>query len=217
MGPRERWIVSRVRGSIIVDIGFAGQKEKLPEYFAYLQNNQCENRIIGIDHNCEAVLARRQEDSIVGDARCLPLRADSVDCVILGEFLEHHSDIHGFLAECHRVLKLGGQMLITTPNPYFVNRLLKKWFFQIGPNVIRESNIRTSMGHEDHAVFWDPLSLCNLLSSMEFTVNEITTLGVWIPWLGRILPKFRKGSYVDLWPLNRMGHITCVCCTKQGI
>lgn len=214
MSPRERWIVSRVKGRVVVDIGFAGQKEKLPQYFVYLKNNQGKSRIIGVDCDAETILARRQKDSLAGDARCLPLRTGSVDCVILGEFIEHHSSISDFLMECHRVLKPGGQMLITTPNPYFFNRLVKRWLFQVGPKVVRGSNIRMAMGHEDHAVIWDPLSLCNLLSDTKFEVNEVTTLGFWIPWIGRIIPIFRKGLCIDLWPINRMGHITCVSCTK---
>lgn len=215
MSPRERWIISHANGKTIVDIGFAGQKGIPPAYFSYLKKVRGDGRIIGIDHNYEVVLARGEADSIVGDALCLPIRAGSVNCIVLGEFIEHHSSINKFLQECHRVLNSGGQILITTPNPYFLNRFMKGWLLRVGKKVFQWSNIRASMGHDDHMVLWDPLSLCNLLLRAGFTINEMTSLGVWIPWLSRVMPMFRQGLYLNFWPINRVGYITCICCTKQ--
>nr|HID58368.1 methyltransferase domain-containing protein [Desulfobacterales bacterium] len=214
MSARERWLVSHVKGKIVIDIGFAGQKPRIPTYFTFLKEIHCDSLIIGIDNNRDVVLDRKQKESLVGNAQALPLRTESVDCVILGEFLEHHSCITNFLEECQRVLKVEGHMLITTPNPFFSNRLFKSWLLQLGESVFRPSNILESMGHNDHLVLWDPLSLCNLLLRSGFKLNEVTTLGSWIPWLARAVPRFRKGFYLNLWPVNRIGHITCIKCSK---
>lgn len=46
----------------------------------------------------------------------LPLRDASVDVVANFQVIEHLWDQHGFLRECHRVLRPGGRLLCTTPN-----------------------------------------------------------------------------------------------------
>lgn len=51
-----------------------------------------------------------------GNLAQLPLRAGSVDVVANLQVIEHLWDQPGFLAECHRVLRPGGVLLITTPN-----------------------------------------------------------------------------------------------------
>ncbi|MCX2964696.1 class I SAM-dependent methyltransferase [Gordonia aquimaris] len=46
----------------------------------------------------------------------LPLPADSVDVVINFQVIEHLWDQGAFVAECRRVLRPGGRLLISTPN-----------------------------------------------------------------------------------------------------
>ncbi|HEX3650062.1 MAG TPA: class I SAM-dependent methyltransferase [Pseudonocardiaceae bacterium] len=46
----------------------------------------------------------------------LPVRSGAVDVVANFQVIEHLWDQEGFLAECRRVLRPGGQLLITTPN-----------------------------------------------------------------------------------------------------
>ena len=46
----------------------------------------------------------------------LPFPADSFDLVWCGETFEHVADVTGLAAECRRVLRLGGVMLVTVPN-----------------------------------------------------------------------------------------------------
>jgi SAM-dependent methyltransferase len=46
----------------------------------------------------------------------LPVRSASVDVVANFQVIEHLWDQEGFLAECRRVLRPGGTLLITTPN-----------------------------------------------------------------------------------------------------
>ncbi len=46
----------------------------------------------------------------------LPLDAATVDVVVNFQVIEHLWDQPAFIAECHRVLRPGGQLLISTPN-----------------------------------------------------------------------------------------------------
>ena len=208
LSARERWLLSRLEGTEIVDVGFAGQKGKLPPYYRAFGSGT--RRVIGVDFNEPAVLARAIPRSTVADATRLPFRDGHADAVILGEFLEHQSDLVPFLRECRRVLRVGGQLLITTPNPAFLNRVIRHWLMPRGTSHLADDNVRKAMEYEDHVVLWDPLSVCSVLSRNGFDVRELTTLGIWIPGLGRVVPRFRRGLYVDVWPFNRLGHITCI-------
>ena len=49
--------------------------------------------------------------------RELPFAEDAFDLVWLGETIEHVADVAGMLAEVRRVLRWGGELLLTTPNP----------------------------------------------------------------------------------------------------
>jgi SAM-dependent methyltransferase len=46
----------------------------------------------------------------------LPVRSAAVDVVANCQVIEHLWDQAGFLAECHRVLRPGGEIVVTTPN-----------------------------------------------------------------------------------------------------
>lgn len=46
----------------------------------------------------------------------LPLRTASVDLVVSLQVIEHLWDLPGFMAECRRVLRPGGELILSTPN-----------------------------------------------------------------------------------------------------
>jgi SAM-dependent methyltransferase len=215
LSPRERWLLANVAGCRLLDVGFAGQKGTLPGYFPLVRAARTDRHIFGVDWNQDAVVSRGQRGSLVGDASRLPIRKDSVDCVIMGEFLEHHVAIDTFLAESWRVLKPGGVLLITTPNPLFLNRLVSRWLAPTRSGLIRKDNVAAAMGYHDHRVLWDPLSLAHIVGSAGFHVDELCALGTWIPFLGRLIPRFRRSLLLDFWPANRLGYITCMRCSKS--
>lgn len=53
--------------------------------------------------------------AVRGDSYALPFADDSVDCVIASEVLEHLGDDDKALAEIHRVLKPGGELVVSVP------------------------------------------------------------------------------------------------------
>ena len=53
--------------------------------------------------------------ALVADAYRLPFRENSFDCIIACEIIEHVPDPAEFMASLVRVLKPGGQLIITTP------------------------------------------------------------------------------------------------------
>lgn len=57
--------------------------------------------------------------TVCGSATEVPSPDESYDAIVAGEFIEHllPIDAHRFVADAFRVLKVGGSLLLTTPNP----------------------------------------------------------------------------------------------------
>ena len=49
------------------------------------------------------------------DARRLPFSDDTFDCIVLADVIEHIDAPDGVMSEAHRVLRPGGQIVVTTP------------------------------------------------------------------------------------------------------
>ena len=77
-------------------------------------------RVVAVDYDEPSVAHVRTRYPAVDVVRAnlvvLPVRSAAVDVVANFQVIEHLWDQTGFLAECHRVLRPGGTLLITTPN-----------------------------------------------------------------------------------------------------
>jgi len=67
------------------------------------------------------------QDVVHGLSTEIPVEDESFDVVVAGEFIEHiyQRDVDKTLEEIFRVLKIGGRLLLTTPNPYDWKRRLR--------------------------------------------------------------------------------------------
>jgi ubiquinone/menaquinone biosynthesis C-methylase UbiE len=65
---------------------------------------------------------------ICGLSNAIPVEDQSFDAIVAGEFLEHlyPSDVDPTLCEFQRVLKVGGRLLMTTPNPNYLRLWLAR-------------------------------------------------------------------------------------------
>lgn len=96
---------------------------------ARLKQLRPEIELVGLD----AVLERLNglplgvyTEEIHGLSTAIPCPDESFDAIVAGEFLEHlyPSDVDATLCEFQRALRIGGRLLLTTPNPnYLRNRL----------------------------------------------------------------------------------------------
>jgi SAM-dependent methyltransferase len=77
-------------------------------------------RVIGLDYDESAVAhvrARYPRVQVLhGNLAALPLRDGAVDVVVNFQVIEHLWDQGQFVAECFRVLRPGGALLVSTPN-----------------------------------------------------------------------------------------------------
>lgn len=74
-------------------------------------------------------------DKICGLSTEIPLKDRAVNVIVAGEFLEHlyPIDVDKTLCEFQRVLKIGGRLLMTTPNPnYIKNKLQRQTIYGVG-------------------------------------------------------------------------------------
>lgn len=76
--------------------------------------------VVGVDLDAATLshLAGRYADvsPVRANLVALPLRTTGLDAVVSAQTLEHLWDQAGFVAECARVLRPGGQLVLTTPN-----------------------------------------------------------------------------------------------------
>jgi SAM-dependent methyltransferase len=78
------------------------------------------HRVIALDYDETTLTHVRTRyprvDAVSGNLAALPLPDSSVDIVINYQVIEHLWDQSQFVRECYRVLRPGGQLLMSTPN-----------------------------------------------------------------------------------------------------
>jgi len=85
-------------------------------------------KLVGVDvveERLAAVPAGAYDELVCAFGEQLPMATGSVDAIVCGEVIEHvpGPQVMPVLHEAFRVLRLGGRLLVTTPNPrYWKNR-----------------------------------------------------------------------------------------------
>lgn len=201
--PRLRWIVKNVSGNRILDIGFVAQ-----EAIVHKALKSC-HMLVGLDIDKITVLKLRIPILVVGDAFHLPFKASIFDSCLLAEVIEHTINPGPIFLEINRVLKKGGKLILTTPNPMALNRIV----FWLLKNKLHKKTIKKFHGDPTHKVFWHPLSLVNVLNDFNFRIVELTSKRYYTYWIAKHFPEF---NYVDLkfFPFNWLGLNTCLVAEK---
>jgi len=211
MTSRVEWLLKHVKGHRILDIGFVGNYEQ-PVIHIKLRKKNPTSIIVGIDINKDGVHKHKLHNSVLGDAFNLPFKENSFDSVVIAEVLEHVDYPIGLLREANRVLKKGGKLFITTPNPFSLYRVVRFWLLRKNPK--KRDNYKKFCGDPDHLQFFDPLSLCNMLEFVGFKVLDIETVNF------TFISLSKKGlKTIDLnipfYPFNRLGAYLCIITKKE--
>lgn len=141
------------------------------------------NRLFGLDVVLDylAQAGPGYAGRVAADATRLPFAGARFDGIFAAEFIEHLSERDGarFLAEARRVLRPGGLLLLTTPNPaYWRTRLFR---------------IRIDGG--PHLRVYAPRELERLLDGAGFDILRRRGLGRMAFLLGQRLPLVFYGDY----------------------
>ncbi|MAG21766.1 MAG: hypothetical protein CL943_00475 [Candidatus Diapherotrites archaeon] len=99
----------------------------------------------------------------------LPLKDNDFDVVLCSEVVEHLPLIEPFLKECHRVLKKGGLLLLTTDNPTYIKNRIK---FLLGK--------ADFLVHQPHVHLYTPAKLKEFLEKNGFHVLHKKNIGHFI-------------------------------------
>jgi hypothetical protein len=70
------------------------------------------------------------------------------------------------------------------------------------------------LGSDDHKLFYDPLSLMNLLDDAGFATTEVATKNHAIPYLRKWFQSFDLMDW-QFYPMNRTGHYLCLIAEKD--
>jgi SAM-dependent methyltransferase len=84
---------------------------------------------LGLDHSRYALATATQLSpkswvALNDSASGLPIQTGSADLVLMSELVEHIRPVEPLLRECHRILKPGGRVVVTTPNLWDARRVL---------------------------------------------------------------------------------------------
>ena len=120
-----------IRTKKIIDLVGTGKRVlDLGAYSGYIAKEveKNGNEVIAVDSNQEFVEYCRGRGLNCVYAHCetkFPFEDGIFDTVIAGEIIEHVYDTNQFLNECNRVLKMGGEVVLTTPNLGFWKHRIK--------------------------------------------------------------------------------------------
>ena len=122
------------------------------------------------------------EQGVHGLSTKIPNEDGTYDAVVAGEFIEHiyQADVDQTLGEIFRVLKIGGRLLLTTPNPSDLKRKLR------GGSILGGSHVSLH--------FAEMLKL--KLRMAGFSRVRIIGSGKVTRYLGSHFPLFIYGSYL---------------------
>lgn len=121
----------------------------------------------------------------------LPFADSSFDNIVAGEFIEHIENPVFFLKECHRVLKSGGRLIITTPNIYCY------WKFFAGL-----LGLDKEVGA--HLYEFAPQTLEKVLKICDFKILHREGVEVGIPFISRIFSFLKKVRFKPIYFCNTM-------------
>lgn len=97
---------------------------------------------------------------VLGDAQSFDL-GRKFDVIVAGDLIEHLDNLGGFLASCRKHLRPGGELLISTPNPWYWRHIVK-------------AALRGRVGvNREHTLWLCPTTLSQLARRYDFAVDDV--------------------------------------------
>lgn len=181
---RSEFLFKRVQPGQILDVGNLGTAASIHRE---LISRYPTSEVHGLDVDDQTKLGYSFAHQTIGNVEAMPYEDNFFTTVYMGEVLEHTWHPLQVLAECFRVLKPDGILILDTPNVYALSRMIR--YCLLGSDVI--------LGNPDHKIFFSRAMVSNALrkagfdrvktlSDSKFTIKSRT-----IP-----LPRFGTGRYL---------------------
>lgn len=171
-------IVNKIKPGKMLDIGCASG-----EWSEYWKNKGWDVYGVDVNETNVSLAQKKGVNALVCDLSQnspLPYDDNSMDFIFAGEIIEHLVDTDRFIVELHRVLKVGGKAIITTPNLVsFENRL--RIFFGIYPEWV-DYALSNGVGH---VRAYTPRVLKRQMMEHNFIIKK--HLGNWVPFVPQFI------------------------------
>jgi 2-polyprenyl-3-methyl-5-hydroxy-6-metoxy-1,4-benzoquinol methylase len=121
------------------------------------------DHVVGVDYLSDEIeiLQKYGFNIMYGDVT-LPLNIESkFDIIVAGDLIEHLTNFDGFFKNCQNLLEQNGKIIITTPNPFFIDE-----FFYVALK-------RNFLINPEHTCWIDPQSLLQLISRFNFRIEHV--------------------------------------------
>jgi SAM-dependent methyltransferase len=164
------WILQRCRDRRVIDIGCVDHHVGTHEAATWLHRAiaAVASFCVGVDIEPEGVAAMQAagyqavlHDVCKGPGPVADL--DSFDVVVAGEVIEHLPAPQALFDFAAAVLRPGGQLVISTPNPY-------------APHRVRAGQLGVAWENADHAVYAFPSGIVELGERTGFRLEEYRTV-----------------------------------------
>lgn len=169
LADRTGYLCGLVNGKSVLDVGVVehtGDAASSPAWLhAHLRRHAA--ACLGVDV-LEADLAALRDQGY--DVACVDLTRERLprqfDVIIGGEVLEHLDAPGPFMRNCAAMLKPGGRLAITAPNPWYANPILKNCFSR-----------STFVDSADHVAWYDASVLYELGQRSGLQLERFTGVG----------------------------------------
>jgi ubiquinone/menaquinone biosynthesis C-methylase UbiE len=182
LSDRQSKVLNRIEGNMIIDVGcFTGA------FVREASRRFPDKTVIGIDNFEDNIRIARllfpemaerfQKMSVYR----LEIADASADCVTLQEVLEHLEGAALAIKEVNRVLKKGGALIVSVPNPFYLWRIItfvcceidnafRRWRGQ--PPRLSMEVLCKEIEWDRHIYAWTPTTLLTLLATNGFEYVE---------------------------------------------
>lgn len=151
---REGYLVEQIKGLRVLDVGVVAHMTEAEAGEKWLHRRIRDNAsyALGCDILEDSVVRLKELGyNVVCHDICQSPLNEKFDAIVLGEVIEHITEVGELLRNCAAMLSEKGRVYITTPNPWFITFLLKGLFSR---DPIVES--------VDHVAWYDPMTICEL-------------------------------------------------------
>jgi 2-polyprenyl-3-methyl-5-hydroxy-6-metoxy-1,4-benzoquinol methylase len=165
---RVAYLCNLVERRHVLDVGVVehtGEAKQSPQWL-HGHLTRCAASCVGVDVIEQEVrdLNKQGYDVVFADITRAPLD-QKFEVIVAGEVLEHLDAPGMFMEHCAAMLDTGGRLVITVPNPWYVNAIVKSCLKRY-----------TFVDSADHVAWYDAATLFELAQRHGFELERFTAI-----------------------------------------
>jgi 2-polyprenyl-3-methyl-5-hydroxy-6-metoxy-1,4-benzoquinol methylase len=161
----QRFVSSFCRGKRVLDVGCVDHTASAASADTWLHRYVAlaASSVLGVDLAAAEVLKLRDRgyNVITADAQVMSL-GERFETIVVGELIEHVESPGALLRNLRDHLEPGGQILITTPNPWYAYHWVESLLFD-----------PRQRWNPEHVAWFDAFTLGNLVKRCGFRVESV--------------------------------------------